>query len=286
LIFDICPLSYQILPNIILILAILGIVLIILRRLPEAADLESKDQATQSAHEKLITKGLPAMAISKIRMFLKFWGKKIWNFALEAKDLKPTAVAGYRIKKIFGDRFGKNEPKMSAPASTQEVKNEQYLLSIIKHDPKNPANYDALGKYYLDKGGVEDALDIYRYLAQYEAQSADYHARLAYCQYRLKNFSAAAESYRNSLALDSAQPNRYYNLGLALEAQGKNQEAADAINQALGLEPNNLKYYLGLSLAYEKLGDKSKAAVVLEQARQIDPQSEAVSQRLEKIKMP
>jgi tetratricopeptide (TPR) repeat protein len=279
-------LSYYFLPNIILILAILGIVFIILRRLPEAAVLEDQSSKPPTAQEKLLTKGLPAITISKIKTFLKFWGKKIWNFALEAKDLKPSALAGYKIKKIFGNRFAKPEAKTSAPASTQEVKDEQYLLNIIKRDPKNHANYDALAKFYLDRENLEDARDIYQYLTQHEAANPDYHAMLAYCYYRLRDFPKTAESYQKSLALDSSQPNRYYNLGLALEAQEKNQEAVEAINQAINLEPGNLKYHLGLSSAFEKLGQTALAIEALQKAKQLDPFSEIVAKRLEKIKMP
>lgn len=278
--------SYQILPNIIFIFAILGILILILRRLPEAASLDRQTPKEQPLEQKLLTKGLPAVAISKIKSFLGFWGKKIWNFALEAKDLKHTAFASYKIKQLFNSRLYQPSGKALAPAPGSEVKNEQDFLDIIKNDPKNLANYDALGKFYLDEENLQDACDIYQYLTRHEAGNADYHARLAFCYYRLKDYGKTAEHYEKSVALDSSQPHRYYNLGLALGALEKNQAAVESINKALILEPGNPKFYIGLSSAYEKLGEKALAKTALQKAKQLDPFNETAAKKLEKLKLP
>ena len=55
------------------------------------------------AEEKLIKKGLPAQAISVVRVTVIATAQKAWNFVLEAKDLKPHAAAGYKIKKIINN---------------------------------------------------------------------------------------------------------------------------------------------------------------------------------------
>jgi tetratricopeptide (TPR) repeat protein len=245
--FNSVRLSYQILPNIIFIFSVLGILLIILRRLPEATAQQIEEAKEPEAHQKLIEKGLPAQAFSKVSVFLKLRIKQIWNFALEAKDLKPHAVAGYKMKKIFGGKLAGTKPEAVKPLTMQEVRNEQYYLDQIKIQPKNLVHYDALGKYYLDQDNLSDAKDIYQYLVNHQPQSPDFQARLAYCFYQSKDFSKAAEHYEKSIGLDSTQPNRYYNLGLSLESSGKHLEALKALNKAIEQEPENPKYKQALN---------------------------------------
>jgi tetratricopeptide (TPR) repeat protein len=241
-------LSYQILPNIIFIFSVLGILLIILKHLPEAA-VRAEEQAKQPpAHHRLLEMGLPAQAISKIRVTVIFSLKKIWNFLLEAKDLKPHAHTGYKIKKLFGNRLPGFKKPLPQPQTFHEVKNEQYYLDNIKMQPKNLSHYDALGKFYITQENLNDAKDIYNYCVNHEPANPDYQARLAFCFYQQKDFDKAAEHYQKSIALDSTQPNRYYNLGLALKAAGKPAEANLAIHKALELEPENPKYKEALKL--------------------------------------
>jgi len=274
-------LSYQILPNIIFIFSILGIVLIILRRLPEAGA-EAGNQAEEAeAHEILQDKGLPAQAISKIKVAVTFAVKKSWNFILEAKDLKPHAAAGYKMKKLFAALPGFKKQDIH-PVLSADVKNEQYYLDQIKQEPKNLTLYDALGKFYLEAENFGDAKDIYQYLVNHQPASPDFQARLAYCFFQTKNYERAAEHYQKSLALDSTQPNRYYNLGLSLESAGKTAESVEHFEHAAGLEPAP-KFYVSLSAAYEKLGNTDKAREALQLAQKLDPDNESVKEKLEKL---
>lgn len=268
------PLSYQILPNIIFIFAVLGIILIILRHLPEAADLSQVEEQQLSADQKLASKGLPAVAISKTTVLLKFWVRKTWHFVLEAKDLRPTALTGYKIKKIFGQRGQAQAQAQSShiftspPAEKPEVKNEAYFLEAIKRQPKNLDGYDALGKFYLDTGNFTDAKDIYAYLTSHKPSDSDYQAKLAHSLYKLGEYGFSAEHYQKSLALDSTQPNRYYNLGLALEAAGRFPEAVQAFRQAISLEPGNGKFHISLSNVYVRMGNKTQGQLAAQRAEQ------------------
>jgi tetratricopeptide (TPR) repeat protein len=238
-------LSYQIIPSILFILALLGIILIILRRLPEATGKEGESQTAKElpVEERLISKGVPAVAISKIKVKVQFWSKKTWHFILEAKDLKPTAVAGYKIKRIF-DRTLKfaQKPKISLSSVLTDTRDEKYYLEQIKREPKDLAHYDALGQFYTEQKNFLDAKDIYLYLTNHDSGHSDYHARLAFCLYQLKEYQQAVEYFRKSVALDSTHPTRYYNLGLCLSALGRKIEAAEAFKKALDMEPQNEKY--------------------------------------------
>lgn len=264
----------------------MGILLIILRHLPEARALQEKQQQNPSVEEKLQDKGLPATAVSSAKAALKVWFKKAWNFVLEAKDLKPTAVTGYKIKQIFREKQRLSElPTIpSAMEKAQEKpKDEQFYLEVIKQDPKNFANYDLLGKYYIDQQNFEDSRDLYAYLVSHQPNNPHYHARLAYSLYRQKQFKKSAEHYKKSLSLDSSQPNRYYNLGLALEGAGDRKGSLESFEKAIHLEPNNTKYYITYANILVKYGHKDKAKQYLKAAQKVDPQSGEVQKKLDEL---
>jgi tetratricopeptide (TPR) repeat protein len=279
-------LSYQIIPSIIFIFAVLGILLLILRRLPETDSAQEQTPADAGAREKLLAKGLPAKAFSKVAVFIKFRTRKVWNFILEAKDLRPHAAAGYRMQKIFNGRLPgfRSQPPFQ-PVTTHDVKSEQYYLDMIKLQPKNLTNYDLLGKFYLEQESFADAKDIYEYLCNHEPGNPEFQARLGYCYYLDKQFLKASERYKKSLALDSTQPNRYYNLGLSLEGAGKLNDAAKNFENAIALEPS-VKYYIGLSTVYLKLNNGIKAREVLQKALALEPENELVKTKLEKLTLP
>lgn len=274
--------SYQIIPNVIFILAVLGIILMILRRLPEAGEKAAASVDSQPG-SALKAKGLPVETLSKIKTVLRFWLKKIWNFILEAKDLRQHSVMGYKVKKILGYNGGTRKLPVAIDGLAQtQAKDEQYYLDIIKNEPKNLPHYDELGKFYISHQNFSDAKETYLYMTSHQPTNPDTQARLAFCYYQLKNYVRAAEAYKKSLALDSTQPSRYYNLGLCLEAFGQEAQAAENFQKAVALEPS-VKYYLGLSNAYLKLGNFYKARQALSEAQAKEPNNETIKARLEKI---
>ena len=275
--------SFELLPGILLIVAIVGIALIILRHLPQALEQE-KHQDDYKALQNLSQKGLPAKAITRLSYTLRLWKKRIWNFLLETKDLKPQNLAGYKIKKIFGNHAaGAVRTQVAVPTTTVEVRNEQYFLSEIKKQPKNLTLYSDLGKYYMERGNLDDAKDVYQYLTQHDPGNSDHHSRLAQCFYKLRDFQKAVQSYDRSLKLDSTQPNRYYNKAVCLEAMGKNRDAAEALKRAIALESSNPRYYLALSACLARTGERNEAKVALLQAKKLDPKNKEVLEKLKTI---
>ena len=270
---------YQMLPNILFIFAILGILLIILRHLPEAIS-DQKAEEEIPIEEKLGRKGLPAVAISRAAGVIKLSATKMWNFLLEAKDVRPSAVAGYKIKKLFSHK-AKPAPQTTAIAQQlDDIRDEKFYLGLIRKDPKNLELYENLGQYYLDTENYSDAKDIYQYLSSHEPTNAEYSSRLGYSYFKLAQFPKAIEFYKKAISLDSTQPNRYYNLGRSLENLEDLDGALDAFEQALNLEPGNGKYYISLSNVQLKQGNRNDAKVTLRTARKIDPSNEAVAEKL------
>lgn len=266
-----------------MIAAILGIAIIFLRHLPEAVK-QTPEEDKGELLEKLSQKGLPAKAITRLQYYGKLWKKQLWNFLLETKDLKPTEKAGYQIKKIFGKQASSApKPAVALPTTTQEIRNEDYYLEEIKKDPKNLHLYNDFGKFYLERGNLNDAKDIYQYLISHDPANAEYYARLAQCYFKLKDFGRAAENYDKSLALDSTQPNRYYNKALSLENLGKYPEAVESFGKAISLEPENARYFLSLASVYARMDQRNEAKINLLKAKRLEPGNEEILDKLKNL---
>jgi tetratricopeptide (TPR) repeat protein len=244
---------YNILPNIILIAAILAIFIIIVRRLPEVLETEAEDQA---AVEQLSEKGIPVTPYSKIKSTTLYLVSRLWHFALEAKDMKPSAEVGYRLRKMIKkNRQQRTEGPAPARTASEVMRDEKFYLRLIKDYPKDLTHYNSLGQFYIDNKNYVDAQNVYEYLVNHEPTNANYYAKLGFCKLQLRQFGDAIIYYDKSVALDQTHPNRFYNLSLALKSFGKNKKALQALRRAIELEPENEKYKLSL----EELDKKMKA---------------------------
>ena len=210
--------------------------------------MEDIGQQEQNIRQKIAEKGLPVIAISKIKVQIKYLVKKIWQFALEAKGLRPAAATGYRIKKIFNYALKRKQGVLNGNLAftINQPVSEKNLLEAIKKEPKNLKNYDSLGKLYLEQQNFIDAKDIYLYLTNHESGHSEYYAKLAFSLCQLKEYEKAVENYEKSIALDSTHPNRYYNLGFSHLAQKNFLQAKIAFEKALEMEPKNEKYQQAL----------------------------------------
>lgn len=244
--------SFNLLPNISLILAVAGLLILVGRRIPEAKKRLNEESVTASSDEGAKAGILSLHLPSRLWGKLGFWANRLWHFLLEAKDIKKPAAVGYKIKKMLPRR--KSATVETLETAEPLVKDEQYFLDLIKNSPKDLDLYNQLGKFYTDAKRYPDARDIYLYLVKRDPGNAVFYARLAFASFKLGLFQEAVTNYEKSLALDSAQPNRYYNLALSLEAQGKDEEAMLPVQKALELEPENKKYGELLETLRTKLG--------------------------------
>ncbi len=239
--------SYNTVSTFIFLAAIVGIILMILRRLPEAVATEQLNESRSRASASFLPARLVVTVYDKARALLMFWFKRAWNFALEAKGMRHPSLANYRIRKIFRTRAQQAAPAAvlmndvaKVPAVTAQ--DEQFFLQQIKQEPHNLNHYSTLGQFYLGTGNFTDAQNLYEYLVNRDATNSSYQAKLAYCKLHLKLYDDAAAWYEKSLALDPGHPNRYYNLALAYKVTRKTGHGITAIRKALELEPRNQKY--------------------------------------------
>ena len=231
------------LPNALLVLALLGFFVLIVRKLPKAHQEVRQETKT------------PFEVEPKVELWAKFKFvlKKLWTKILEAKGLRQQKTAGYSARKIWKkyEQIKQSDvlipPVILKPRVTDGVRDEEYYLELIKLDPKNIDNFVGLAKFYVDQKQFDNALKVYEYLTRLEPGSASHYAKLGFCQYQLENFTLAVGSYVKAIALDNTQPSRYYNLGLAFEALQNWKGALKAFEQARLIDPENDKYSLAIA---------------------------------------
>lgn len=177
---------------------------------------------------------------------------------MEAKAIVPSGIAVLKIQKLFKVRNLNPSALSEETIQVAAEMTEADFLARIKKEPRNLVHYDELGKFYLATKNFQDARDVYLYLTSHASGNADFWARLGFVSFKLKDFKQAASAYEKSVALDSGQPNRYYNLAQSLKACNRNKEALEALNAALAMDPQNFKF---LELK-ERLARQTKNAQV------------------------
>ena len=83
-------------------------------------------------------------------------------------------------------------------------------------------------------------------------------------------YDAAADKYREALALEPRSPQALSNLGVCLYLGGHLQNALEPLQNALSIDPNQLPANLILGMDYVKLGEPEKALIPLQRVLRQD----------------
>jgi tetratricopeptide (TPR) repeat protein len=246
---------YNLVANLILIVSILGVIILVVRRLPQAIGQQGHDMSSgdSGAGELLAEKGLPTKTASRVKGGLQIIWHKIWQFMLEAKGLKHAPRVSYNFKRILKKD---KETEVKKPIA----RGEDYYIKLIKRHPKELVYYDQLGQFYLEARKYSDAANVYDYLTEHGPTNSSYFAKLGLAQLHDQEFAKSQAAYEQAIKLDPSHPNRFYNLALAFQGQKKWKQAVKMLDGALELDPENQKY---ADLRFE-LESKSKTAVPVE----------------------
>lgn len=228
--------SYNLLTNLIFLISILGIIVLVLRRLPQAVEgADESDALASEPLQSLQEKGLPAKAVSRSVQYIKMGAGKLWHFILDAKGMKHNPKVSYNLKKIMQTH---TEPDVKKAT----VRNEQYYIDMIKRHPKDLDIYDQLGQFYIEQRKYFDASNVYEYLINHNPSNSGFFAKLGLSKLYLQEYDGAATAFKKAVNIDSSHPGRFYNLALSYQGMKNWREAATALRKAVELEPGNQKY--------------------------------------------
>ena len=146
--------------------------------------------------------------------------------------------------------------------------------------------HDTLGMLLLDLGQIDQAVAELNKAVDLDPHRGDTYFHLGTALAEARRWDGAVAAYRKAIAQPSLTVTDYahQNLGLALFHLGRYREAEDALRFALSVDPDlQAAYYnLGLVLTAEKRQDEAKA--FFRRARQIAPESPFGRAAVERLK--
>lgn len=184
-----------------------------------------------------------------------------------------------------------------------------HFTATLTVQPEHARSHGQLGNIYLTQEHYQEATEHFLKRLELEPQNAQTWHSLGQAQLKLKHVSAAIESFENCLAHDSKHPQvnqdlanallmsedysralsyyfkqlqidplpeSYYNIGVLLMYQEKNQEAIEYIKQAIVLDPNNLSCHINLASIYLKTNCIIESTQHYEKALEIDPNNQEI----------
>ena len=221
-------------PQLLIIISIVGIIVIVLRKTPEITGLPVTVLARRTGRQ--IKKGL---AIG---------GAKLWQFVLEVKEVSKKGA----VLKRFPQSFPKSFPKFNFPAFRRAAKIEPFeedyaasearFIKIIESDSHNEQAFSGLAKLYLTQNKFSEAVETYRYLTKHHPTTAEYHEGLGLAYHAGGEFEKAVAVYEKAIELAPQTASYYMNLALSLQAEGHLEEAILNYRRASDLDHRNTQF--------------------------------------------
>ncbi len=100
---------------------------------------------------------------------------------------------------------------------------------------------------------------------------AEHHIERARQFFEQSRWAEAESELREAIAIDPSRPEWHFNLGLTLEATGRDAEAHRAFREALDLEEDNPRTLLALGSTAVRLGDPDAAETWFQKATRLEP---------------
>lgn len=275
---------FLLIPQLLIIASLVGIVVIVSRRVPEL--------------ERFFTKTYLKQTSLKLWDLLGLGAQKLWHFVLEVKGLRrpsfmhlPRSFGRIHLPRptlrIFGSPDSAEFYLAAAEKSFERgelgVAEEQYIKAI-KKEPANERAFAGLGKIYLAQEKFAEAIETYKFLVKHHPQNDSYYASLGQAYHSEKLYDLAVDTYEQAIALEPQNPKRYINLGLTLEAQKHLEEAILNYRRAVDLDPDNTQFMMVLADALMKKGEKEEAEHFLEKILQLEPTNHLAREKLMQLK--
>ncbi len=286
---------FNMIPQLIVFAALVAIVIILLRRLPEVTVPEDRPDPAPVARSL-------GERVGRAVRTAKHAGFKavthVTRYAVEAKDHTFKAHYLERFSKVLNLQelrqqirpFGRKRAG-PAPASVQVQSPgedpavlERNFIKAIKLDPHDRQAYEGLGKLYLSRGQNKEASEVYDYLTKTYPDNDSFFSKLGGARFGMKDYSGAIEAYQRALEIDPAAANRLINLGLCYEALGDFDSALDKVRQAVKSAPENLQFRFIESELLVRMNRMGEATAVLEGILEQDPANDRAREGLAKIK--
>jgi tetratricopeptide (TPR) repeat protein len=292
------PLS-TLISNLIILAAGLGILILFLRKLPEALQTKEQNKPDSSALVTNFSQTLAAKASGQqqslhretaeapVVNFFSGAAKKAWHFVLEAKDFKQGQALASKFAQIMPSKKAFNIATLSTLKKAEKLfeqndldEAERIYFSIIKKHPHEYKAYEGLLDIYQQQKNYQQVQELLEYLVSHNPQNDNYYSQLGNILMKRRKFKEAIVAYNTALAINNLVPARFVNIGLCYQSLKEFPKAAENLQKALDLEPENVQYWMMLAEVLGKLGEEERAKAVLEKAIKLKPQNKQTKEKL------
>jgi tetratricopeptide (TPR) repeat protein len=165
----------------------------------------------------------------------------------------------------------------------------QLLQTATQLDASNLDAWAMLGDILTEQGEFEEAVRIYRHLAEERPDNADCQNYLGYLLWQLDKNDEAIAAYRQAIRLDTENPIAFNNLGVIyLDEKCQLDKALEMFKRAVSLKPDYTLACFNIGRVHEALGQISEAAQYYSKALALNAQNPElpnaeIQERLEQL---
>jgi tetratricopeptide (TPR) repeat protein len=268
---------YDIIAPFVFLASVAGILVIVVRKLPVAANGSPAISPGHAATDYIVA------ALRFVRTKLLEYLNQFWKFLQEVKELPTASTKFPSFIRHSRDRFHISAAE-SYLTQGRFPEAEEAFLAVLKKDPMNRRAYEGLGRLYFDQEQFGEAAEVYKFLLHQEPNNASYHASHGRALYGCKKFAEAKEAFLSAIRLDPNIAHRYVNLGLCHVALEELVDAAAAYEKAVELDPTNTQYLMLLADSLLTQGMQERGEELLEKILELDPTHHDAREKLMQVK--
>jgi len=142
---------------------------------------------------------------------------------------------------------------------------------IIKQEPKNATNYNAVAVILYKMGRYKDAVLGFEDAIRLDVNYSEAYSNLGAVYAKLKEYPKAIKLYKRAIKIKPNYSGSYTNLGNALNKIDEHEEAIHFHNIAINIDPKSANNYANCGSAYKNLGRFDRAENMYKKAIDLDP---------------
>ena len=144
--------------------------------------------------------------------------------------------------------------------------------------------YQIKGDFYLGKGDLKKALEMYKKALYFNSRSVSALAGIGIIYYNQGDFLKAEEQFSKALKFEPDNYAIYNNLGVLYLVTGRYEKAEYLFKKSININQNQTEAYYNLGLIYEQKRRIDDALLMFENALKVNPTYDPARRKIEDLR--